>query len=418
MKKLFLTMASLVMLASMAFAQNDPTPMLPSQHGLTDHQPAWGSSQTFDLAAGWNWWSTYINVSGQDGLEALETALGSKATLMQYKSNFLVYENGSWGGTLNAIENENMYAIQMSEAATITLNGPRAAADETTITLTSGWNWIGYPVAIEVPVDDAFANYTGATTGEVLKYRNQFAVYEDGIGWAGTLTTMVPGWGYKLNHIGAETSFVYNTATAKGRDMVTSTVLSTEWQPEEATNPDNMNMIAVVNLNDEELRSENVEIGVFNGETCRGAVHPMYVEALDQYVVFLTMFGEENEPFSFRLLDNETGDIYESNEASVRFQADAVIGKLRSPFELNFNTKNMVANHLHLFPNPVHHGEMVNMILPEGNVTVEVVNMLGSTVKSLRMAGSELSADMAPGVYTVKVIDGEGHVYVDKLIVK
>lgn len=419
MKKLFLTMASLVMLASMAFAQNDPTPMLPAQHGLTDHQPAWGSSQTFDLAAGWNWWSTYINVSGQDGLEALETALGTKATMIKARNGFILYENGSWSGLLDAIENEQMYAIQMSEAAEITMNGPRAAADEATITLASGWNWIGYPVAIEVPINDALANYTDATNGEMLKtFAQGFAVYESGE-WIGTPGLMMsPGQGYKLNYLGENpASFVYNTVTAKGREMIASIPVSTEWQPQMASNPDNMNMIAVVNLNDEELRSENVEIGVFNGEICRGAVRPIYVESLDRYVVLLTMYGEYGEPYSFRLLD-ETGDVYESNEASVSFSADAVIGSLRSPFELNFNTKNMVANHLHLFPNPVHHGEMVNMILPEGSVTVEVVNMLGSTVKSMRMTGSELSADMAPGIYTIKVIDAEGHVYVDKLVVK
>ena len=416
MKKLFLTMASLVMLTAMAFAQ-DETPMLPSQHGLTDHQPAWGSSQTFNLSQGWNWWSTYINVSGETGLEALTTALGESATAITTAGPFYLYENGEWSGTLAAIENEQMYAINMSQAAEITLRGSRTSADQTIISLIEGWNWIGYPVAIELPINDALANYA-ASNGEVFKTAGPFAMYDETAGWTGSLLSLTPGLGYQLKSLGTGT-LVYNTnVTSKGREMVTSDILSTEWQAQMASNPTNMNMIAVVNLNDEELRSENVEIGVFNGETCRGAIRPMYVEAFDQYMVFLTMYGEENEPFSFRLLDHETGDIYESNEASVSYKANNVIGALRSPFELNFNTKNMVANHLHLFPNPVHHGEMVNMILPEGSVTVEVVNMLGSTVKSVRMAGSELSADMAPGVYTVKVIDAEGHVYVDKLIVK
>lgn len=419
MKKLVLTMASLVMLASMAFAQNE-TPMLPSAHGLTDNQPAWGSVQTFDMAAGWNWWSTYINVSGQDGLDALKTALGTKATMIKGKNGFIMYENGTWGGLLDAIENSQMYAIQMSEAAEIVLRGTRSSADLVPITLSSGWNWIGYPVAVQLSINDALANYTDATDGEILKTFNEgFAVYENGQ-WVGAPGMMLnPGKGYKLNYLGsASTSFVYNAnVTAKGREMVSSTPMTTEWQPVMASNPDNMLMIAVVNLDNEELRSDNVEIGVFNGETCRGAVRPFYVESLDQYIVFLTMFGENNEPYSFRLLD-ETGNVYESNEASVSFKADAVIGKLHSPFALNFNSKESFAGALNLFPNPVNRGEMVNLTLPADG-TVEVVNVLGSTVKRVRMAeGTQLAADMAPGIYTIKVTDAEGKVYVDKLIVK
>lgn len=415
MKKLVLTMASLVMLASMAFAQE--TPMLPESHGLTDNQPAWGSSQDFDLAAGWNWWSTYINVSGQEGLEALETALSTNALMIKDKNGFRIYSNGSWTGNSIAIGNEKMVAIEMANAAQIRLRGTRANIGETVIPIVRGWNWIGYPVAQEMSLNDALANYTDAVDDEILKSRTAFAVYSNGA-WIPDMT-MTPGKGYKLNHTtDVATSFVYNTTTAKGREMVSSTPMPTDWQPQMASNPDNMNMIAVVNFDNEELRSDNVEIGVFNGETCRGAVRPFYVESLDQYLVFLTMYGEDNEPYSFRMLD-ESGNVYESNEASVSFKADAVIGQLRSPFTLNFSSKSSnFAGALNLFPNPVNRGEMVNLTLPaEG--TVEVINVLGSTMKRVRMAeGSQLAADMAPGIYTIKVTDAEGNVYVDKLIVK
>ena len=180
-----------------------------------------------------------------------------------------------------------------------------------------------------------------------------------------------------------------------------------------------MNMIAVVSFDGEELRSDNVEIGAFDGDICRGVIRPMYVESRDRYMVFLTMYGENGEPFSFRLLD-ESGDVYESNEASVNYHADAVIGSLNTPFELKFNTKKNTASNLKLFPNPVNQGEMVNMTLPgEGMKTVEVVNVLGSTMKRIRVAeGTQLAADMAPGIYTIKVTDAEGNVYVDKLVVK
>ena len=421
MKKVLLTMASLVMLASMTFAQNE-TPMLPESHGALTNQPAWGGSQTFDLSQGWNWWSTYVN--GVE-LQALETALGDNGQIIKFKTGMVQNAgNGLWDGTLTSLDIANMYAIQMSNELSFTLRGPRAVIADVPIEVAPGWSWISYPVSFNMPIDYALAGYTDAADEDIIKNATQVAVYNATSGtWLGTLTEFVPGQGYMISSTSTATStFYYPAVPSSSKGMAPEESNATEWQPQRATShPYNMNMIAVVSMDGNELRSDNVEIGVFNGETCRGAVRPMYVESLDQYVVFLTMFGEENEPYRFRMLDHETGNVYESNEVSVSFKANDVIGRLRSPFELKFNSKAIAANSLNLFPNPVNRGEMVNMTLPgEGTVTVEVVNMLGSTMKTMRVAqgSTELSADMAPGIYTIKVTDAQGQVYVNKLVVK
>ena len=422
MKKLVLTMASLVMLASMAFAQNE-TPMLPESHGMTDNQPAWGSSQDFNLAGDWSWWSTYINTD----LTALEEALGENGLqIKSFGNGFVQNSTAGWNGMLNAINNNEMFVIGMVEGtATATnnysfrLRGSRANADQVLISVSANnWNWVGYPVAVSMSVADALVNYTPATDDIFKSNTDGFVQYLNGE-WYGNLDALVPGQGYMLYSMqDNDVTYTYPSAPAKGRTLVSSIdKKDTQWQPVMASNPTNMNMIAMVTINNEELRSENVEIGVFNGEICRGAVRPIYVEDFDQYLVFLTMYGEENEPFSFRMLD-EDGNVYESNEASVSYKANGVVGGVRAPFALNFNSKNSFAGALNLFPNPVNRGEMVNLTLPADG-TVEVVNMLGSTVKRVRMAeGTQLAADMAPGIYTIKVTDAEGNVFVDKLIVK
>ena len=424
MKKVLLTMASLVMLATAAIAQTqDELPQLPTQHGLTDNQPAWGGSQEFNLSQGWNWWSTYVNVTD---ITALENALGTNGLKIKSSSSIAENANGTWSGNLTSIALSQMYFIQMANAYTATLTGSRANPTNVSIAVNNGWNWIGYPVTFTSTVADALTSYT-PTNGDKIKGSSGISEYNAQSGlWTGSLSQLEPGKGYYLfSSNTTSTSFTYPATPASSKGMLTPKYENaTEWQPDMATShPFNMNMIAVISLNDEELRSENVEIGVFNGETCRGAMCPMYVEALDQYMVFLTMYGEDNEPYSFRLLDHETGEVYESNEAGVSFKADVVLGGLESPFELKFNTKASmsVAGTLQLFPNPVNRGEKVSMNLPgEGTMTVEVVNVMGSTVKSLRVAegNNELAADMAPGIYTVKVTDAQGKVYVDKLIVK
>ena len=339
MKKLVLTMASLVMLASMAFAQE--TPMLPESHGLTANQPAWGGSQTFNLVQGWNWWSTYINTTQ---VADVENALGNNGQIIKSSSVMVENNDGVWDGQLSAIDISNMYVIQMATDTTVTLRGSRATSTSVPIAINNGWNWIGYPVSFTENVDYALSNYS-PTDADVIKGSESMKQYDALTGtWNGQLDQLEPGIGYKLQSNGtASTSFTFPAVPASGRSLLTPRQdKSTKWTPIKAANPDNMNIVAVVNLDNEELRSDNVEIGVFNGEICRGAVRPMYVEILDQYIVFLTMYGENNEPFSFRLLD-ESGNVFESDEASVSFKADAVIGKLRSPFALNFSTKNSFA---------------------------------------------------------------------------
>lgn len=417
MKKLVLTMASLVMLASMAFAQE--TPMLPESHGLTDNQPAWGGSQEFSLNAGWNWWSTFI--IGQS-VEDLENALGENAVIIKSSGPSVVYTDGAWQGLLaGTIENNQMYAIQMNEPLEFRLRGSRAAADNVAISGVNGWSWVGYPVNSQMTVAYALQNYQ-AQDGDMFKSDGPFATFDGANNvWVGSLAGegqyLQPGYGYKL-YSQNDFTFYYPVLPQESRGITPSQqVVATEWQAQRASNPDNMNMIAVVSFDGEELRSDNVEIGAFDGDICRGVIRPMYVESRDRYIVFLTMYGENGEPFSFRLLD-ESGDVYESNEASVKYQADAIVGSLNTPFELKFNTKKSMAGNLKLFPNPVNRGEMVNLTLPADG-TVEVINVLGSTMKRVRMAeGSQLAADMAPGIYTIKVTDAEGNVYVDKLVVK
>jgi hypothetical protein len=415
MKKLVLTMASLVMLASMAFAQE--TPMLPTQHGMTDNQPAWGSSQVFDLAARWNWWSTYINI---DDISTLQTALNGHADQIKSNNGYTSYNEttGTWTGSMT-IDNSKMYMIYMNSAYDeARVRGTRADVAQTVINVNTNWNWVGYPVNFEMPVLTGLENYTPAD-GDMFKHQNGFVSYSEATGWTGNNFQLMPGVGYMMYSTSSTPkTFTYpNTYTPDAKYVANTIEEVTTWKPQMSSDPFNMNMIAVVSLDGVEVRSEDVEIGVFSGETCRGAVRPIYVEALDQYMVFLTMFGEQNEPYQFRMLD-EMGSVYESNETAISYNANAIVGKLTAPFELKF-TKNVTANSLNLFPNPVNRGEMVNMTLPEGTMNVEVINVLGSTLKSMRMTqGSELSADMAPGIYTIKVTDAEGRVYVDKLIVK
>ncbi len=58
---------------------------------------------------------------------------------------------------------------------------------------------------------------------------------------------------------------------------------------------DNMVVMAVLDMNGEELRGEHYELAAFAGDECRGSVKLLYVDVIDRYVAFLMVFGEQDD---------------------------------------------------------------------------------------------------------------------------
>ena len=116
-------------------------------------------SQTFSLNSGWNWWSTYVELSNMDGLDLLEEGLGTNGkTINSQADGSAMYLSGSWmNGIGHNLNNENMFQIELSNAVDFTLSGPLADPSDHEITLANGWNWIGYPVNQTLTVANALA---------------------------------------------------------------------------------------------------------------------------------------------------------------------------------------------------------------------------------------------------------------------
>ena len=86
----------------------------------------------------------------------------------------------------------------------------QALAQENTITLWPGWNWISYPNATAMEIDDAFGDFV-STEGDIIKSQFGFSIFQSGY-WSGTLTHFMPGWGYMYYSKRTEVvSFVFGT---------------------------------------------------------------------------------------------------------------------------------------------------------------------------------------------------------------
>ena len=147
--------------------------------------------QTYTLAQGWNWWSTYINISLDDLKTSLVAALPSSHITIKSKSQNIYYQNGRWRGSLD-FDVAMMYKIYVGAACEISLDDMPIDPSEHSIIIHNGPNWIGYPFGESMTLDEAFAGF--AVNGDVIKHKGGSANYLNGH-WRGAFN-LEPGQGY------------------------------------------------------------------------------------------------------------------------------------------------------------------------------------------------------------------------------
>ena len=76
----------------------------------------------------------------------------------------------------------------------IMVAGTGLSAQEITITLNPGWNWISYPQAAAMEIGEAMGSFV-PMEGDILKSQTNMTSYHNG-SWSGGLTQFTPGWGY------------------------------------------------------------------------------------------------------------------------------------------------------------------------------------------------------------------------------
>ena len=366
------------------------------------------------LTAGWNWWSTYIEQEGTDGLGMLENSMGTSGIRIQGKNSSVDYfeyqGTGYWYGALNAIANEQMYMIRTSAACNAVLVGDAATPENHPVTINEGWNWIGYPHSESISVDVAMSGFTPENS-DIIKGRNNYATYySDGNYnvWYGTLNTFEPGQGY-MYQSNSDTPKILTFQTGReGVPMVSNvTPEGNMYEPSDAGYAHNMLITAVIDVDGEELRSSDYELAAFAGDECRGSVKLMYVEPIDRYVAFLLVFGDREEEIRFILTD---GWSMSWSDDHVVYAVDGMEGSLTEPTVLHFGTMGLEDNvkPVVVYPNPS--TGMFN-IEGEGIQKVEIIDVYGQVVLSKVVKNDFIQVnldDKADGAYLLRVVTDSG----------
>ena len=372
--------------------------------------------QGMKLSAGWNWFSSYIDINGEAGLVKLQDALNPYGVQIKGNGGFTQYTEGQgwFGTTLTSVSVKEMYMINMTEDHELQLKGKLVDPAQNAITLEHGWNWIGYQLNQELDLNDALSKLS-ANNGDFIKTHNGIAQYIQGYGWWGTLTTMKPGVGYMYDNISADdNTLVYSYPEEGAKTELRTNVTSdnNRWVPVSYKYAHNMNIIAVV----EGMESENYEVAAFVDGEVRGSARPIYVEPLDANIVFLTIYGDDVEEMTFKCYDLATGEEYDLNNR-MNYSDDAVVGSIDNPYLLSRGTTGIgesAMSEVNIYPNPTTTGSEVNL----GSVcdTVEVFNALGVKIAEYTNVDA-IDALETAGIYVIRITN-DGNVQNCRLIVK
>ncbi len=377
-------------------------------------------TQSHTLYAGWNWFSSYVDINGEAGWENLKTGLGSNAMLVKNQNSMSQYYNTDnivgWDGTLEETSVKEMYMIRMSADHDLTLTGKLVDPSENPITLHhNGWTWIGYPMNQDLALEDVLKGFN-PNAGDRIKSHQGFSQYYDNElyeGWWGTLETMTPGYGYmyyNADENNATLKYSYPADGSKSEVRANITSENNYWVPASSRYASNMNIVAML-----EADGDNYEIAAFVGGEVRGSARPIYVEPLDAYMFFLTVHGEDVEEMTFKVYDLATGEEYNLNDR-MNYTDNAIVGSITEPyiFRGTVGVGETSLSEVNVYPNPTTIGNEIN--LGTECDTVEVFNALGVKVAEYQNVDTVDALETA-GVYVIRITNN-GNVQNCRLIVK
>jgi hypothetical protein len=303
---------------------------------------------------GWNWISYNVNLPNPAINQALSSLTNPEGGLIKSQTAFSTHSTfvNGWVGNLTSLSHLTMYQYNSQEFDSLTLVG-MPVDPSTPMPVVAGWNWIGYLPTRGLPVNTALQSLT-PLNGDIVKGQVSFAQYVSGLGWVGNLSFLSPYKGYllKLSNPG---TLIYpdpSNVTAsedqkrlQNQQQLFAVEEVTTWKPSSiwTLNPGefeySMNIIAIVSANQvANILQAGDEIGAFVGNQVRGTATPVFIEALNAYMVFLTVYSDvAGEAISFKFFSHADQQIYPIVESNT-FSINGLSGTVEQPVILTLGT--------------------------------------------------------------------------------
>lgn len=385
--------------------------------------------QKIPLLKGWNWRSFNLTMDYTvpiiQQLNAVDFKTGD---MIKGQASYAQFDN-YWIGTLHNLYPEQMYMFYVDNADTLYVSGEAVMPSLTPLNILKGWNWIGYTPLVNISINEALGNFNPAH-GDLIKSQYAFAMYDERMGWIGTLEYLKPNEGYKFKYSAVgdlpdQQTLIY---PEQGTNLKTS--VSPPETPVFTEAPRyryNMPVIAVVNDARGNPVNGDCRLRAFNEQELRGSANGMVIGNSEKNHYFLLAYSNlEDERLRFTLEDDK-GRVYMVNE-SLTTQFSSAEGSLDNPLVLTINE--IPGEELDvkdgftctLYPNPFKESIRIQFnTIPESQIEISLVDGLGKVVyyKQYEPKGYR-NYDLYPqglqkGVYFIKIKTDDTH-FIERVI--
>ncbi len=323
----------------------DSTFQLNAVRGSFDQPVIWTKGtdveQNLKLTTNWNWVSLGVRPADQRPA-AVFPLLTPWDVFIKDKTSAMIFCNGNnWMPEDARIQAATMYKVKITPVVEgqqlpeqVPVTGEQLKVQETPVTLTPGWNWIGYTPLTTMTVDMALAA-ANPQVGDCVKSQHGIAFYSQN-GWEGSLKVMESGHGYMYNSTAdKEKLFVYpnqNTQSNRSSRSSQSNQRASDevrvFAPLAMTSyPDNMSM--VIALKDGEQSVDTCEVAAYIDGECRGATRA------NGGLYYLIIAGEgSGQPLELRTSINGETMVIDNTQT---FTSDVNIGTPWQPYVIDLN---------------------------------------------------------------------------------
>lgn len=291
------------------------------------------SDMDLQMAEGWTWISHNF-----DNPVAASTVFADSNVTRMLSQTAEVIRDPQLGlvGNLTEMTAPESYKVETSAETARQRLSDIAWNPATPISLTAGWNWLGYPAAQTMTVDEALAT-TECETLDMIVGQNGFAQF-DGEKWVGTLETMSPGMGY-MYQSQSEKKVVYNTnivsnaSATHAPGIADNSTLAVDIHKYPAIMP----VVATLHGTDcSPLDNEEYQVAAFSGTECRG------VGRVVEGKVMMNVYGNVNDPITFSVTD-AAGETRFETEAALDLDEKGV-GDIFDPYVVTINNGSGIAD--------------------------------------------------------------------------
>ena len=119
-------------------------------------------------------------------------------------------------------------------------------------------------------------------------------------------------------------------------NLFAATVIEKHWNCDPSLYPNTMTIVGVVEIDEAEQGNTSLEVGAFCGTECRGSEMLRSFPQVNRFLVFLTVYGEDNDAITFKLYDHSTGEELDAYVEGMTFTINGMYGTPVEPYEFNF----------------------------------------------------------------------------------